>query len=764
MTLATRVLQFWEVPRVGRIGADQVNAVRKATPAVVIANFVNASIIVVGFWGWASWQPLVLWYVATCMLCVYSAYKWRNGRDYVAYVPTRRRLFKAALSSAMFGLPWGFLSVFYLGAMPSHCELLLVTVAAGMAGGGSIYLAPMFPAAMTYLIAVLGPIIIKAVYLFGAGYGFFGLLALSYGAFLWSVICWSAKQHLERSETNTVLRDKTTLLQAIVDNFPGGISFLDHALRIVVCNETAKSLLGLKGQLFEKGPPFLQDLHRDEQGETAGHVGEHIEMQAARAMKREACHFEQELSNGTFLDVRGLPVAGGGFLTIYMDITQRRTSEEAIRHMARHDALTGLPNRFVFRERLEKALLGSRQGDRNIAVVAIDLDRFKEINDTLGHPVGDRVLVEVAARIGKCIREGDTLARLGGDEFSILQSVSSAARDSAALATRIQTALGSPIDLGEHTVSVDASLGIAISPGDGQSMEDLIKKADLALLAAKASGRNQFRYFEPTMDFALRRRRAIEQGLRSALKIGDFELAYQPILNLKSNEIICAEALLRWNSEELGQVSPAEFIPLAEETGLIVPIGRWAISEACRQAASWPDHVKVAVNLSPVQFKDPLLVEMIATVMSTTGLPADRLELEVTETAMLSEADGTFVKLKKLHELGVRIALDDFGTGHSSIANLKRFPFDKIKIDRAFVCDLSPTDPYGLTFVRMIAELGAHLGIDTTAEGVETVQQLEIVKGSGCTEIQGYLVSRPVEASCIQSQFLAREAALSSAA
>jgi diguanylate cyclase (GGDEF)-like protein len=435
------------------------------------------------------------------------------------------------------------------------------------------------------------------------------------------------------------------------------------------------------------------------------------------------------------------PMAQGGWVAIYEDITERHKAQERISHMARHDALTGLPNRVLFRERMAEGLARVEAGEEAMAVLCLDLDQFKAVNDTLGHPVGDRLLSAVAERLICVIGPDDCIARLGGDEFAILQSGSQPPA-ATALARRIVEVLAQPIIIDDHEINTGASIGIAVAPTDGTAADHLIKCADLALYRAKADGRSRFRFFETDMDTRLREKRALEIDLRKALTAGEFELAYQPQIRSSDGELTGMEALLRWNHAARGNVPPAEFIPLAEETGLIVPLGEWVLRRACAEAASWPRPIRIAVNLSPAQFKSRGLVATVTGALAAAGLAPTRLELEITEAALLQDDDLTLAMLHQLRALGVRISMDDFGTGYSSLSYLRSFPFDKIKIDRSFIADLDRGRD-SAAIIRAVAGLGASLGIETTAEGVETVEQFERVRRDGCTEIQGYYFSPP---------------------
>jgi diguanylate cyclase (GGDEF)-like protein/PAS domain S-box-containing protein len=424
------------------------------------------------------------------------------------------------------------------------------------------------------------------------------------------------------------------------------------------------------------------------------------------------------------------------------DITEQRANEARIAHLAGHDALTGLPNRVLFHDRLVRSLRGAGP-EAQIAVLCIDLDRFKTINDTLGHPVGDALLTQVAQRLSTCLREGDTVARLGGDEFAIIQHRVDGPDAPGCLAARIVEALGDVFVVNDQHLVAGASVGIALAPTDGQTAEELLKKADMAMYRAKAEGRGAFRYFEPDMDVRLQERRRLELELRRALAAGEFTLHYQPLLHVAENRITGCEALLRWNHPTRGLITADHFVPLAEEIGLIVPLGEWVIRQACADALLMPGHMKVAVNLSPAQFKSDGLIGTVMQALGSSGLDPRRLELEITESVLLQDSEANVKLLHDLRALGVRICMDDFGTGYSSLSYLRSFPFDKIKIDRSFVADVND-DRDANAIVRAVASLGHSLGMATTAEGVETAGQLDMIRSQGCTEVQGYFISRPV--------------------
>jgi diguanylate cyclase (GGDEF)-like protein len=430
----------------------------------------------------------------------------------------------------------------------------------------------------------------------------------------------------------------------------------------------------------------------------------------------------------------------------------RKATERAL-HLANHDPLTGLPNRALFRDRLELALAQARRDGERLAVLCLDLDRFKEVNDTLGHPAGDALLQRVASGLRDASREGDTVARLGGDEFVIVQVGAGQPVGAAELAARL-TALVAQEGGSGSGPDVEASIGVAVFPEDGADVDTLLTKADMALLRAKADGRGTFRFFEPAMDAKLQARRALEWELRAALRRGEFLVHYQPQADARTDGIVGFEALVRWSRPGHGLVPAGEFVPLAEECGLIRPLGEWVLRTACMEAARWPSHLRLGVNLSPLQVRADL-PPLVAAVLRETGLAPGRLELEVTEGVLIKDIDNALDVLTRLKALGVAIAMDDFGTGYSSLSYLQRFPFDRIKVDRSFVAGLLDR-PEAAAIVRAIITMSASLSMASTAEGVETEQQLVHLRQEACGEVQGFLIGRPMPAEAVLPFLLRR--------
>lgn len=662
------------------------------------------------------------------------------------------------------------------------------------------------------------------------------------------------------------LRSNLTLLNAVIENFPGGISYISRDLVLRSANKMFYRLLDLTEDRFPVGTDFADiiryNAERGDYGE--GDPDEMVRERIELAKKFEKHAFERRRPDGTSLEIRGFPLPEGGFVTTYVDVTERkkveatnirlarivedsinevyvfdadtlkflkvnhsasenlgysleelrqmtpvdlkpeytfedfenaiaplrsgekshvrlrtvhrrkdrsqyhvdvtlqqiqaddgpvfaaiieditekRRSENQIAYMAHHDALTDLANRTLLQQRLEAAVERARRGHR-FAVLCLDLDRFKTINDTFGHAVGDDLLRTIAERLRNCVRRTDTVARLGGDEFAVIYSPCAAPRDATAIARRIGDAIRKPMIIKGHEVTVDSSIGIAVARDDKCDPDTLMHQADLAMYRAKSDGRGTYRFYEQELDGRQQARSQLALDVAAGLQNGEFVLRYQPIVNIEDNQITAFEALLRWRHPRHGLMSPADFISVAEETGHIRRLGDWILRQACADAAHWPKEVRVAVNLSPIQFNNQNLSLKIARVLAERNFPATRLDLEITETVLMRDTEETLVTLHQLRDFGARICMDDFGSGYSSLDYLRKFRFDRIKIDRFFVKDLT-TDDDANAIVHAIASLGARLGISVVAEGVETKEQLEIVRAEGCREMQGFLFSPPI--------------------
>jgi diguanylate cyclase (GGDEF)-like protein len=552
-------------------------------------------------------------------------------------------------------------------------------------------------------------------------------------------------------EQEEALRIRNFQFDTAINNMSQGLCFFDSDHRLIVCNERFVEMYDIPFGLVGPGTPLTEivDLRFEAGSFPAMTRDEYLHWRTNVAVSNVAKDSIVELRNGKTFKIRHRPMPGGGWVATHEDITEQRQSEVKIEYMAHHDALTELANRVLLNARLETAL----GREEMVAVHHLDLDQFKAVNDTFGHHAGDKLLKIVAERLSGLIRETDTIGRMGGDEFVIVQAPIADPTDATSLAQRVIKLLSEPYDIDGHQAVIGASIGISVGPGDGMSPEKLLRNADLALYRAKGDGRGTFRFFEPVMDLQMQTRRIMEQDLRKALPSGEFELHYQPVVNLASNEISGFEALIRWNHPTKGMVSPAAFIPLAEEIGFIVPMGEWVIRQACATAAQWPDNLHIAVNISAVQFRNPGLMQVITGALAASRLDPARLEIEITETVLLHNKEATLAVLHQLRALGIRIAMDDFGTGYSSLTYLQSFPFDKIKIDRSFVKDITENSG-SLNIVRAVAALANGMGMTATAEGVETREQLDRIASEGCTEMQGFLFSKPLPAREIERLFL----------
>jgi diguanylate cyclase (GGDEF)-like protein/PAS domain S-box-containing protein len=538
-------------------------------------------------------------------------------------------------------------------------------------------------------------------------------------------------------------RDRNyTFLRQIIDHIPTQITVKDvRDHRYVLSNRVAEAQLGLSRETIV-GKTAL-DLFAKADAEQIAADDEKA-LQSADGLFLDERPWESEALGRRFITSKriGIPDQSGGIryiVNVVDDVTERRRADEKIAHLAHYDALTELPNRVLFREQIERELQKTGRGEQ-FALLYIDVDEFKGINDSLGHHVGDELLKAVAARIKGCIRETDLVARLGGDEFAVIQTGIGDVEEVVEFVTRVQEAIRQPYQCLGHQLSTDASIGVALAPRDGTDLDQLIKNADLAMYGAKADGRRTYRFFEPAMDARAKARLTLERDLRQALVDDGFEIHYQPVVDLERDEVTGCEALLRWRHPERGMISPADFIPVAEDIGLIVELGEWVLRTACAEAATWPDHVRLAVNVSPVQLKCPTLALKVTSALAASGLAANRLELEITEAVLIRDDETALAILHQLRAIGIRIALDDFGTGYSSLSYLKRFPFDKIKIDRCFVSDVAETGG-SQAIVQAVVNIAASRNMTTTAEGVETLEQKERLRALGCTEMQGYLFS-----------------------
>jgi diguanylate cyclase (GGDEF)-like protein len=569
---------------------------------------------------------------------------------------------------------------------------------------------------------------------------------------------------LSRSEAalrqeSEALENSNIRFDAALNNMSQGLCMFDADQRVVVANARYREVYGLTPEQVMPGTSLREILAlRAANGSYRGAPAGSEPIRLANSSEL------QTLPDGRVVSVLCNSMPDGGWVTTHEDVTDRQRNEARVAFMAHHDLLTGLANRVAFTEEIEAACAGLRRHGRPFTVFMLDLDRFKIVNDTLGHPAGDSLLKETAQRLTSMLRPSDILARLGGDEFAIIQVEAGEPRESAqSLAQRIVGVIAQPYGIDGSKVTVGASIGIAVAPDDGDEPNELLKKADIALYRTKAEGRNGFNFFRADMLAEVHARHELEGELRDAIARNEFELHYQPMINVKTRQTCGMEALVRWRHPSRGMVPPDDFIPLAEETGLIIQLGNWILRQACKDAATWPASTKVAVNLSPLQLKNSALIDVLMEALAASGLPAERLEVEITESALLSNEVDYLESMRKLKAIGVSIALDDFGTGYSSLSHLTMFPFDKIKSDKWFTQNLTKRADCA-AIVSAVLALGSGLDIMTVAEGVETKQQFELLRAAGVNFVQGYLFGRPCPASELEYAKPGNKAAVGSAA
>jgi diguanylate cyclase (GGDEF)-like protein len=551
-------------------------------------------------------------------------------------------------------------------------------------------------------------------------------------------------QNVVLSERDQELRVRNMLFTAALNNMSQGLLMVDSNRRVIVCNKRFHDIFHISESNAFPGVTAMALFRaiEDEEGLNARAIESIYRQQEEFAASPRSGVFVNADDEKLALSISQRPLPDGGWIATYEDVTEQQRSESRIRFMAHYDSLTGLPNRSLFHTQLTEAIGQLSDGGNDLALLYIDLDRFKFVNDSLGHSAGDAVLEIVARRLQGCVRDADLVARLGGDEFAVLYATRDLPMAVTAQAERVIEVLSEPYQLGQRQIDLGVSIGIAVATDGTMDGDKLLRNADMALYQAKFRGRGTYCVFEPEMESTLHARLAIEADLRAALEREQFEVFYQPLVDLRSNRLCGFEALLRWNHPMRGLLLPGQFIPLAEELGVIKSIGAWVLRQACGDAVRFFNTAKIAVNLSPVQLEDDEVFGTVSAALSASGLDPARLEIEITESALLNKSERTIAQLRRLHDLGVSIALDDFGTGYSSLSYLRSFPFDSIKIDRLFISEMATREDC-TAIVRAIVDLAKRLGITTTAEGVETDEQLRLVSDLGCTAVQGYLIGRP---------------------
>jgi diguanylate cyclase (GGDEF)-like protein/PAS domain S-box-containing protein len=553
-----------------------------------------------------------------------------------------------------------------------------------------------------------------------------------------------------KDDSVSTLKAQNLRFSAAIESIKLSLYVVDEQGRMAVVNGRLKALLGIRSEAEILGisvTEFFEKLTRKLGGFANGQIRTDAYSQLIKASQKSSLNLI--FQSGLVLHLTHNPIETGGFVHTLEDVTDRRKAEAKANHLASHDPLTNLPNRRLLKQHI---YVGLNDSHANCAVLCLDLDRFKSVNDTLGHAGGDALLVEVSKRLSECLRVGDTVGRLGGHEFVILIANVIDKEDVALLASRVESSLAKPFDILGHSVLVGTRIGIALAPKDGDDPDLLIKRADMALFEARRNGASRICFFEADLEVKARERQALELDLRIAVTKQQFELHYQPVFTAKQGNLVGFEALIRWNHPTRGRVSPLDFIPVAEELGLITQLGDWIINEACRMAATWPDGVMVSVNVSARQFVDHDLYSVVMQALLKNELAPAKLEIEITESALMESSQDIASVLQRLRDQGIGIAMDDFGTGYSSLAYLRRFHFTKVKIDRSFVTGLE-TETQSIAIVRAILALCKSLNIVVTAEGVETQAQADVLRLAACDYLQGYLLGKPALAGDIRGYF-----------
>ncbi|MER2605091.1 MAG: EAL domain-containing protein [Siculibacillus sp.] len=742
------------------IRGDQVAAIVELSPMSAAANVFNAVLIAFAFHDHANPIFLAAWVGALTVFSFMAMRNWSRSRRRTITTASPRALNRAAINAVTLASVWGIAPLILTPGADAYHQLAMQVMMTGMAAGGAFGLATVPRAAIPYVwIMVLSAM--ASMIIGGKQELATDTVALmlwsAYGLYLTRNIAVHSSRFFENSRNRAELTEKTAVIGLLLNDFQ------EHGSDWLWETDAT-------GRIVDPSRRFA---------EAAGRTSEEMSGLPLRALLASSASdpveplFDAMQWYETFLDrvvelevggqrrswsMTGRPVfrSNGvfcGYHGVASDVTERREAEARVAWLAATDPVTGLANRAKFSTELERAMAAEETFGR-LTLYCVDLDRFKAVNDTMGHPVGDVLLAEVGRRLIECSGAEFLVARIGGDEFALLHPGCDRPDRAADIAMRILATFDTPFTLDGADFSIGASIGIAIGPDDGATPAELMKSADLALYRAKEEGRDTFRFFEAGMDARARRRRQLEQGLRAALDTDQLRLVYQPIVDVGDYRVSGFETLVRWRSPEFGNVSPGEFIPIAEDCKLIVPMGEWILRSAIAEAARWPRHLKVSINLSPIQLRHRRLLAVIVDALDASGMPPTRLQVEITETTLLEAAEETLRTLQDLRALGVRVALDDFGTGYSSLNYLRKFPLDKIKIDKSFVDDIDG-NTQSRAIVKAIMDLTGALGMTTVAEGVETLSQMSELRALGCHEIQGYAISAAIEAEAV-ADFLGR--------
>lgn len=734
-----------------RVRATQLFAGRQLALFLLGANLISAAIVVMMFSGHVPLWELAAWSITVGLVSVAVTIRRLRTPDRDDGYATLRDVRQTLLEGSALAIAWSAAPLLFGSRLDPANALALWMVLSVLMTAAAVAMAPLILAAIAFIggiaLAVALPLVISGAYVAAAATTLFaGLLIIASISRARSLVL------LRGSELTLAERDETVslLLREFEDSSADWLWETDAARRVVKATPRFAYACGLDPVTIN-GMPFLQVLA----GPTweAGNFSAGLRQVAEKLKGRDSfrdialpviVNGEErwwEIAASPRYDSDGVFI---GFRGVGSDVTEQRASADKINRMARFDTLTGLPNRLYVNEALSRALSEAETWRSRAAFMMIDLDRFKAVNDTLGHPIGDRLLGRVSERLAQLMTDNELIGRLGGDEFAVVVRDASDGGRLERLARTIIETLSRPYEVDQHTLYIGASVGLAVSPRDGRTAETLIRSADLALYRSKDQGGGVYHAYEPQLHLEAEERRVLELALRQALEKGELHLAYQPVVDAGTGALRGFEALLRWQHPTIGSVSPAKFIPIAEETRLISPIGEWVVRTACMEAARWPSPTRVAVNVSPEQLHNPAFVTVIASALAQSGLAPERLELEVTESVFLREGTGAVKVLEQILNLGVHLSLDDFGTGYSSLGYLSRTRFSSIKIDRSFVQGAAKGVPEAVAIIRAVVALASSLGMATTAEGVETESELTMIQGLGCTKIQGFLFGRPL--------------------
>jgi diguanylate cyclase (GGDEF)-like protein/PAS domain S-box-containing protein len=742
----------------GRVRAAQLKQMGPAMTVAAWGQAVNALLICYMLWGQARPMSMALWLLSVSLLMLYFVQQQRNLRGREIHSLPRKTINRTAYHSTFVGLVWCFPARFFFEHANHGQQLALCVITATMMAGAAFVFSPV-PAAAAAYVVVMG--VAETRMLMTTNSWVITMIGPVYTCAMLAMVLINGRAFMQRKCLDIALEEREATVSLLLREYESSDADWLWQTNAQLCFKSVSARLARAiGRTMEELEglsilDLIREVPRTDQSARRQLVA------AETVLAREEAFSELVVGFPIGGEVRSIELSARpvfskqgrftGYHGVGSDVTAAREAADRIAHMARHDALTGLPNRLQLLDNLAASLKAAQGRGRECALLLVDLDRFKTINDSLGHVAGDHLLQQVSRSFETVISDEMTAGRLGGDEFAIVVPAVESREELEQLCLALVSALQGPFLYREQRLFVGASIGVAIGPRDGDSVEELIRNADLALYRAKDGSGNDIRFYEPNLHARAEERRKIELALHGAMDAGEFSLAFQPLVDARSCEILSFEALLRWHNPELGQIPPTKFIPIAEETGMLGRIGEWVLRTACREAATWPEDISIAVNVSPRQLRDPGFIVTLVSALTQAGLAPGRLELEVTETVFLELTSTTQKVLHQIQSLGVKLAMDDFGTGYSSLGYLRRADFDTLKIDRSFVQSVTAQDPESTAIIRAVVALAGSLGMKTVAEGVATQEQLELVRALGCDKIQGYIFSRPVTGATVKA-------------